>query len=143
MPRFRILVVVAVILAVGAACKPRPSPAPATTLPPVCWKTPDRPALPERQAVLEAFARHGQGAVDHAGQEACCESSYGPFARNGQFLGMFQNGRDSYGTMMFWSEKFGYPRGWMAWYDARVSAHTAQSSYVQRGDFSAYTCYPG
>lgn len=100
-----------------------------------------------QQAILQAFARHGQAAVNKAGSEACCESGWGPQAQNGQYLGLFQTGSYHYETIKFWSrQRFGiYAQGAyaFAWFDPWVNAHTAQSSYVDRGNFSAFTCEAG
>lgn len=107
-----------------AACKPNPAPAP-----PPAFSYDDTHA-----AIAQFFGPYGPGVQGIAECIAGRESGWNPYAVNGQYRGVFQLGRNFQGTVNFYGGDF---------FDPYQNTQAARDSFVQRGNFSAFSTARG
>ena len=80
--------------------------------------------------ISEVFVPYCAGVVAIADCIAGRESGWNPNATNGQYRGLFQLGANYNATIAFYGGNV---------FDPRTNAQVARDSYVQRGNFSAFS----
>lgn len=89
-------------------------------------------------AVDQAFADHGPLVVAQAHNVAACESNHWPYARNGQYDGIFQLGDHYLGALTAAAQTLGRP---VDWHDPYVNARAARIVWEQSG-WRPWSCRP-